>query len=437
MRITKRAVWYGLTGVIALLFLGLLWWFYFLGAKEAAITTADAARGYGTAAPAPSNSIGSTYDNIISGLSSFIGGNDAASDAPDTRSSLWHVTKTPVAGFAFESSMPKLLFAERSTGYIVEADLAAGTLTRITNKLAPKTYEAAFGAEGDVILRSLDEVGLVESFAATITGFSARGTATTSGMELRGNDLVRGVVALVPFPKTREVVYIVRNPGGGSSITRSSWDGSKRIVLLSSPLAGWRLSATGDGRLFLVQTAEDDVAGSAYELKGGALDPVVQGVLGLTFLPRTGEAASLIGESRDGALALSAYLADGRTIVLPVRTTANKCVWAPTPSAAGAGKDRKPADPLVAYCAVPQTISSRTFLGDSYRGALHTADTWWRVDANTGAVEPLALTGSTNEPLDVENPAIDGGGGTIAFMNARDQSLWVLRLPRAATSTAP
>lgn len=437
MHMTKHMLWYALTGVMVLLLLGLLWWFYFLRAKEATITAADAARGYGAAAPTPSNPIGSTYSNILSGLSSLIAGGDTSSTAPtNAQTSLWRVTKTPVAGFAFETGSSKLLFAERSTGYILEANPASETLTRITSKLVPKTYEAVFGKDGDVILRSLDEIGLIKSFAGTIAGFPHADAATSSSAELRGADLARNITTLVPMPQTREIVYAVKGPGGESSIVRSKWDGTKRIVLLSSPLSGWQLSAPGDGRIFLAQNAADDISGFAYELKDGALVPTAREVLGLTILPRAGSSDFLIGESRGGALALSARLADGRTIVLPVRTTAGKCVWAPPPApAVNNVKKQKQAEPLIAYCAVPQAISSKTFLDDWYRGALHTSDTWWRIDANAGTVEQLDLSGSLNGQFDVENPIIDGAGQRIAFMNAHDQSLWLLRMPTTATTT--
>ena len=61
-------------------------------------------------------------------------------------------------------------------------------------------------------------------------------------------------------------------------------------------------------------------------------------------------------------------------------------------------------------------------------GAVHTSDTWWRIDASTGEVTPLLEPGDTDKTFDVENPMIDSAGEKIAFMDAKDKSLWILRI---------
>ena len=61
-------------------------------------------------------------------------------------------------------------------------------------------------------------------------------------------------------------------------------------------------------------------------------------------------------------------------------------------------------------------------------GAIHTSDTWWRIDAGTGEATPVLEPGDTEETFDVENPMIDGTGQEIAFMDAKDKSLWLLRI---------
>ena len=61
-------------------------------------------------------------------------------------------------------------------------------------------------------------------------------------------------------------------------------------------------------------------------------------------------------------------------------------------------------------------------------GVVHTSDTWWRIDADTGEATPVLEPGDMDQEFDVENPMIDSAGEQIAFMDARDKSLWLLRI---------
>ena len=92
--------------------------------------------------------------------------------------------------------------------------------------------------------------------------------------------------------------------------------------------------------------------------------------------------------------------------------------------------------PLVAYCAVPQFVTSNAFLNDWYRGAIHTSDSWWRVDVSADTVE-LIFAPETDTPIDVESPIMDDRGEHIAFINAIDKTLWLLRIKPEKIKTTP
>ena len=446
MLTTTKIVRYILMASVVFLLLGLLWWYFFLRSQSQTITSSDSARGYDTGAASFQNAIGSTYNNIVSGISSFINDSDTwGTGKGSAPKQLWHVTKTPVAGMSFVGSGAtlRLRFVERSTGQILEADPADGTVVRLTNKLFPKTYEAVFGRAEDIILRSLDEIGAITSFSGTIATSSSRSSsgdtsATTSSAELVGKQLERNMHVIAPIPGTRELLYAIENPQGGVDIIRSLWDGSKKKSLFSSSLTGWKPGVLADGRIFLIQNPADDAAGFAYELKDGALKAQARDVPGLTFLPRTSSTAFLLGESRNGSLALYVRARDDAAIAsLPLKTVADKCVWAP-PSTSGTSAKKTTGDsgPLVAYCAVPLSLRGTNFLDDWYRGVVHTADAWWRVDANADTVELIPVDGGASETFDVENPIVDLKGENIAFMNAEDKTLWLLRIGTAANSAS-
>jgi hypothetical protein len=121
-------------------------------------------------------------------------------------------------------------------------------------------------------------------------------------------------------------------------------------------------------------------------------------------------------------------------VSLPIKTISEKCVWAPSnapqsgaPGGHSVAQNVIAGKELVAYCAVPVSPVSGTYLRDWYRGAVHSEDSWWKVDVSAGTVERI-FSPDANLSLDVENPSIDGNGSYIAFMNAADKSLWMLRI---------
>ena len=165
----------------------------------------------------------------------------------------------------------------------------------------------------------------------------------------------------------------------------------------------------------LVQRASDSVMGYAYELKNGSLVPVLRALPGLTMLPKSGSQALLYGTSAKGALSLFTRLSAITTASrLPITTIADKCVWA---------EGSAP----TAYCAVPQTSPPEGFLDSWYRGEAHSSDALWRIDASAGSAE-LVFAPDSSISIDVENLSIDSSNRYVAFTNARDQSLWLLRL---------
>ena len=185
----RTIIEYILAALIVLMLGGLSGWYFFLRTQSQTNLSQDAARGYGAPAPlggaagdasqlpvpaaepspAPANigflsRIWSTFTGesaIVPALSTSgsLGGGfgellnvgasvqtrvPSVTPAKNRPPQLWHVTEKPVAGQALigTSTNVRLRYAERSSGYIFEADPETSTVTRITNTLMPKTYEA-------------------------------------------------------------------------------------------------------------------------------------------------------------------------------------------------------------------------------------------------------------------------------------------------------
>lgn len=402
---------YAAFGLVALIFVALLSWYFFLRNEGAQITREDAGRGAGLTPPSFGGVVGSTYENIVSSLSTLVGDTNGENNSGAGR--LIQINKTPTAGFAFiaASSTTRLRFVERSTGYVFDVELNAGTLKRLTNTLVPRIHEAHI-AKNAMLLREEVDGG----FATSINVLNASSSETDAFMGLSRYTLPPDILSATFNPSGEEVLYLVRKDRGGLGI-RTRVDGTNSRQVFSSAIPGWHVYWPGSETTVLVQKASDGVPGYAYTLgPKGEFQRLIANVPGLTLLPRPMSGGNtlpgfLYGASGDTVSLYVQTTGTSSAAVLPIRTVADKCVW-------------HPSEP-VAFCAVPREVPVKNFLDAWYRGEVHTADSWWRIDARTVSAE-LLYTPTT--ALDVEQPRIDQRGEYIGFINATDKSLWLLRI---------
>ena len=149
--------------VIVIILAALSAWYFFIRAKQAAIEQADAGRGAGLSTQPPASPSGSTYENIVSSLSSvFTGGeiNENTKEVPR----LAQVNKSPTAGAGFvgSSTSTRLRFVERGTGFIFDIAPETLALERLTNVLVPRTYEALVAENDHLIMRGIEEDGHID-----------------------------------------------------------------------------------------------------------------------------------------------------------------------------------------------------------------------------------------------------------------------------------
>lgn len=397
---------------------GLAGWYFFVTKHIETTESQDAARSFGEAASF-GQTLGSTYQNILTGLSEGLGiggekGGDGTAGTAATAPRLWNVTRNPVAGIGFKATSTTLYFIERSSGNLFTADPATSGITRVTNTLMAKTYEARIAGDGKVILRGIDSGGEITTFigspAATASTSSEPGPSALDGIYLPPD-----IGDITTRSDGRSVAYYVLDPRTGGSVgVTADWKGGAQKKVFESPLSDWRIYAQGNG-IILVQKANDDVAGYALRIGvDGTSAPILSAVPGLVVLPNASSSAMLYSSSGGGSIALYAVAKDGASpIRLPIKTVADKCVWMP-------GSD------TTAYCAVPQSAPPSNFLRDWYRGAYHTTDSWWAVNIAAGTAEQFFMPESGE--LDVREPRMDSTGSYLAFLNGRDGALWMLRI---------
>lgn len=382
-------------GAIAtsLLLVGLAGWYFFISSKTNQIENTDIARGFAIGVPSFSGSRGSTSENIAGSAE------EPKPDEVQRPPRLWRVSSSPVAGAGFTTE-GKLRYVERSTGYVFDANPETGEVTRRTNRLMPKVYEADVGKEHAVLLRSINEDNAVITFIGEL------GTSTTDGfVDLEGGTLD---IPLSDITLDDDSIVFLTDTGSKVHLIRAAYDGTDPEELLSLNVGSF-LIHNNPNRLILVERAASGVTGSAYEAGRNNLTPLVRNVRGLTLRAHGSSTAILIGREESTLMLSLRPSTDATSVELPIRTTADKCVFAP-------GVE------LIAYCAVPDEVPPE-FMTRYAQGLVHTTDAWHKV--SLAGTEKFYMM---EDAVDVENPLVDDSGAYMTFQNARDKSLWLLRI---------
>ena len=429
----------GIAAIVFLLF-GITGWYWYIKGETAALGAPDRARGFSIGIPSFLGSRGSNSANsgatpsgsatvqegaggAASGSSAFLRflgigeapmrlpgagtPEESASTSAPTRKTprFWRVSLAPVAGASFTAgSSTRLRYIERGTGYVFDVNPESGEAVRLTNTLTPKVYEAFAGA-GDVIIERILEEGRSVTLAGKIS------TTTEDGLAQLQNANLGGEIGEITVRADSEDILTLTETAGGTNLVRSRWSGAGAERIITVPAGDFRVLWPAANRIVLVEKAASGIAGSAFTATA-ALTPLVTDVLGLTILPNPADGPILFSSDDGARVRLFVRAAGASDAELPITTIAEKCVWGSA---------------TVAYCAVPQQIPGAGFLTKWYRGEVHTEDVWYTVDAGAAKADKL-FTIDSAQAIDVESPAIDPGGSYITFQNARDKSLWMLRI---------
>lgn len=395
---------------IGLLLIGLAGWYFFISRQAADLEGLEEARGFDIGVPSFSGSRGSTAENIASGFGfAPVTPTEGGEEGERPRAPrFWRVSTSPVAGAGFVNATATpitLRYVERSTGHIFDVDVETGEVSRRTNRLIPKVYEASIGPKDAIIARTVTEAGERETFVGQLATTTVDGFTPLTGVDL--GPAVREIAF------TQSGIVFTSKSTTGTQLIQAELDGSKPKELRIFGAGDFRLTHA-NGRTILSEKPQSGMSGYAYEA-GTALTPLARAVPGLTIAVRAASStATLIGSDDGSRLWLSVRATRDSTLMpLDIATVADKCVWMQGIS-------------LTAYCAVPKSTMPG-FLTNWHRGTVHTADTWHLVDAGAGKTEKF-FEMREDDAIDVEHPIADAGGNYLAFINARDKSLWLLRI---------
>jgi hypothetical protein len=385
--------------------------------------------------------------NGVSGTST-IANNGQLYQFPKVRE-IW---PTPIGGFVASTTASSTFvrFVDRGTGYVYDMNTASATPANISNTTVPLVYESYWNSNGmSGIFRYIKEgsdditnfyVQLRSTATTTnnqkpiINNQTGTSTATTSNQiappapiisqtpyVLRGTYFPGNIISAAVSPKGNQL-FTVENVNGNGVGFISNFDGSGSSQIFSTPMDQINAFWPTAGTLMLSTKASASSDGYLYSInvKTGAVNEVLGGVLGLSVLPNPTAQIVLYSDlSSSGNLVSSLYnIKTASSQDLPFVTLADKCVWS----------KRNPVD---LFCAVPTSAPNGGYPDAWYKGTASTIDRIWEVDTDTGAVHLVSdLTQDAKASIDAEWLALDPSERFLYFMNKKDLSLWSVDLNR-------
>lgn len=295
-------------------------------------------------------------------------------------------------------------YIERESGNVFSYLAQAGTLTRISNRTIPGIQEASWLPDASLaFVRYLSgaDFSTINTYALPSDG--------SSGFFLPQD--------LNDIAVSSTSVLALASGVNGSSASLMQTDGTHATTVFTTPLTAVRVSFAGKGRYLAFTKPSATIPGDAFLVNSAGYFSRIAGPLdGLVALASPSGKWVLVSFVRNGMQMELVNTATGETILLPVATIADKCVWT--------------ADDSAVYCGVPvQPPENYAYPDDWYQGAVHFSDRIWKIDVS-GRYAQLVLDFSkeTGAALDAVALAVDPSNTVLAFLNKNDSSLWAYKL---------
>ena len=306
---------------------------------------------------------------------------------------------------ASSSPETEVRFIERRSGNVFSYKIGAGALTRISNKTVPGIESASWLPDASIaFVRYLSgtDLSTINTYALSSNG--------SGGFFLPQN------LSAVAVASTS--ILSLSSGVNGSVASLSRTDGTRPATLFTSPLSALRVSFAGKSQYLAFTKPSATLPGSAFLVDGtGRFSRIAGPKNGLVALASPLGAWVLVSSVLDGVLRMELVNAGtGESLLLPIATIADKCVWA--------------ADDSVFFCGVPQNPPlGRNYPDDWYQGAVSFSDRLWKVQVSGRYAQMvLDFSAETKVSLDAEALVVDPAGTTLVFINKNDGSLWSYRL---------
>ena len=265
------------------------------------------------------------------------------------------------------STTTRLLFVDKTTGYVYRYSLSKGIPYQISNSVFPGIYDAYFFETGNrVLMRYIDqEKNTVVAFIANIPKVQDG----DSPLPLEKIQYISGDVSSVALTLKKDKISYVVEGANGSSVYTITPKGPSLVT--TSPFREWVLSYGGNA-LYVTTKSSAYIEGATLSLPSFQIE--IAEKTGLISNP--GPSGIFINSMwSSGGLATFLSL-NGNTKVLSVSTLASKCSWG---------------DASFLVCAIPRlAIGPGEGLPDDwYQGRVRFEDDLYTINPKNGASYPL------------------------------------------------
>lgn len=419
MFMNKTALFISAFVSVFLIVAALLAWIFFLRSQEASQSDPNDVSfladfpGSGASPGGISGLFGSSVGGGTGGASQSTGNSGPEALA---KPALFKIYAEPIAGFVpyetEEAGATRARFVDKATGDILEYTHESKNIARVVRETIPRVQHAVFTPNGRTVFRQyIDDAGVLVSVETPLA-------ARRDMPGITSKTLLNGTRLIAPVEDTAFVLFIER---AGGLEARLVTEGTEE-VLWSSALIGWNIAYTKD-RILIIQKPSYDIPGVLYVLnsKTEEVSQPFTSIRGLTAVPHPSAPIILFSRSAGNVTSLFTYNLTAYTEqALPVRTLADKCVW-------------HESEEHIVYCAIPKQIPNKDIPDSWYRGETSFDDTWYSIDTRTGELTILYDTREAGVVIDVERPVLNKTGTALFFINKKDQSFWMLGLPKKVT----
>ena len=438
---SRKSFWI-IGGVIIILTLAALFWYFRLGTKVGGVITKILPFG----APVENTAPGETGSDATAANG---GSSGNTSGAVAEKTIFRQLTNVPIAGAypLLRGGVEYVHYVEKETGHTHEINLDSGEKRQLTNTTIPRVAMANWALDGNaVVLRYLEKDELSgRDIVKTNLGYlptqasSNLSTGTPLSLETNGglgsltiNLLPDNIIAVSVDPDGSNLFYLVKTTDGVSgSIINLKTKITKEVF--HSTFSEWLPQLLSNGEIILTTKPSGGVLGYSYHFdpKTQTLERLVRNKSGLTTLGNRSGSRILYGENVSGNPTLGVYskagFAGDEGVVnyestLPIMTFPEKCLWL--------------IDDIRALCGSFTPTNSALLPDLWYQGRVSLSDTFWSIDTDTSEVTFLAdPKKEIKQEFDVADPMISPSEDYFIFTNKKDDSLWSFTIPQKVTPT--
>ncbi len=311
------------------------------------------------------------------------------------------------------TSDSRFLFLEPATGLIRELDLES-------RELRDHARLPARGLISEAVWGNLDpKTKLMTVWFSTLSAnnktyssatFTKSATTSDLGLPEPSPEPLGANISNLALAPDQNQIFTLEQVGNETIGKILDWKTKKSRLVFNSKLNQWLTAWPEKNTISLTTKPTSRGGGYLYfiDLKNNREELILANLNGLMTLVSADAKKVIYSHNLNGELKLSLYdRLKNQTIVLGVKTLAEKCVWS---------KDSR-----LVYCAVPRKLAPATYPDDWLSGEIFSSDFLWKINPETGASELVSADESSLG--DVTNLILSADNQKLVFTERQSGEL--------------